>query len=124
MANNLTVTVFTGDGIFHDLIEMTFGLAGGSNSIAVNGAVQKVGNVLQAVAGTATSPGVPGSGTNYYVVVIDYTNGTIAVHNSTTDLATARAAIGATEMEVMNQTLPANNDTNIADYAVQTPDST
>jgi hypothetical protein len=128
-------TNITGNGTVTDYHNVNVSIPDAGTTITVFGQIQRATapplasgqtpatNGLQTLNGTVTSPGVPGGGSNYTVYAADWTSGALAVHNSTTSLAAARALLGATEIEIFNQVLASTASSNLSLTAVAMPDT-
>jgi hypothetical protein len=87
----LTLSAAGGDGVLTPAIRCNISLPDTGTSIVVQGSYQAtlVGSNPQGVqavvnfSGTETSPGVPGSGTNYWIVELNVSTGVLATKTST-----------------------------------------
>ena len=116
-----TLADYTGDGITTDLIQVAVSLPDAGTTYTVAGYVKKVGNAGVNVASTTlTSAGVPGSGTNYEIVQVDYTSGIATIKTSTSSLPTP----DANNIVVFSQTIPTGASADpVLDGATVTPDN-
>ncbi len=88
----LTLSAAAGDGVLTPAIRVNISLPDSGTTIAVQGSYQAplVGSNPQGLqpvvnfSGSETNPGVPGSGTNYWIVQLNVTTGVLSVKNSTT----------------------------------------
>jgi hypothetical protein len=87
----LTLSPAGGDGVLSPAIRCNVLLPDSGTTITVNGSYQPplVGSVPQGMqpiinfSGTVTSPGVPGSGSNFWNCLLNVTTGALTVQNST-----------------------------------------
>jgi hypothetical protein len=115
-----TLGNFTGDGVVDDLIDVDILLPDSGNAVTISGRVQRVGQAAQTVAPTVVNgPGVPGSGTNYWIIQVDWTSGAATAKSS----AASMPAPDANNLVVFQQTLPSNASPDLAFDTSQTPDT-
>lgn len=118
---SMDVSSTSGDGITAPFIDADVLLPDSGTSIAVGGSVQAVGGVLTAITGSpVTSPGVPASGTNWWIIQVHTTTGVATVKASTTGMPTPDAG----NVVVFQQTLPAGANTDpMLQGGTATPDT-
>ncbi len=96
----ITLSPVAGDGINAPAIRCNVNLPDSGTSVAVQGVyvAPSIGQTQPggqqapiSFSGTVTSPGVPGSGTNYWITELNTTTGVIQTKASTTAIPTADA---------------------------------
>jgi hypothetical protein len=117
----MTVSNFTGDGVIDDLIDTNIGFPDSGTSITIVGRVQKVGFAVQPITGSpVSSPGVPGSGTNFWIIQVDYTSGAASVKTSTSGTPTA----DPNNIVVLSDSIPSTDSPDpMLDGGFTTPDT-
>ncbi|HLG72145.1 MAG TPA: hypothetical protein VFE42_20695 [Chloroflexota bacterium] len=86
----ITVSSTTGDGQKVTLIDTDVTLPDSGTSVSVVGSVQTPGQSAVAITGSpVASPGVPGSGTNYWIIQVNTATGAASVKSSTSAMPTA-----------------------------------
>src|SRR5271166_2048360 len=130
MALNSIVTVSGagGDGITNAAIRLNVQITDGSLNYLVQGVYvpPSVGQsppynqqTPVAISGTATSPGIPGSGSNYWIGYITVSGGvaTLATATGTVSIAALLAAAPAGAIQLFQQTIPFTGS--VAGYETQ-----
>ncbi len=95
----VTISPVAGDGVGAPAIRANIQLPDSGTTISVQGIYvpPSIGRSPQGItspvsfSGTVNSPGVPGSGTNYWITEVNTTTGTLAVKTSTSSTPTPDA---------------------------------
>ena len=123
MPATVTTQSIGGNGVTGNSYTLQIGQPDAGTTVAVNGVYQQAGNASVNVAGTVTSPGVPGAGSNFWIIVVDYTSGALTAYTSAVSLAACRASISGTQVEIFNQTLTTASSGDLALDPFVTPDN-
>ena len=114
----MTISPVAGDGVGSPALRANIQLPDSGNTVGVQGiqVPPSIGQIPQgtispvAFSGTVTSPGVPGSGSNYWITELNTTTGVLSVKTS----ASATPSPDAGNVTLFSQTLPSTAPTAIS----------
>lgn len=107
-----TLSLSTGDGIKTPKVVAQIELPDSGQSIVISGTVQAPGQAIQSLDASSplTAPSIPGSGSIFWQIQVDWTTGTASIIQSTTAYPPVQNKGPANPMLLVGQLLPAQQN--------------